>query len=67
MVSDDPAHASEALKPAASLALALDVIEARLEALPLGAGPDAIAAALAGPVRALDGAAKAAFSAEEPF
>jgi len=42
------------------LALALDAIEARLDALNLGSGPDAIADALAGPVRAFDAAAKGA-------
>ena len=42
------------------LALALDAIEARLDALGMGAAPDAIVDALAGPVRAFDAAAKEA-------
>jgi len=40
--------------------LALDAIEARLDALGMGAAPDAIVDALAGPVRAFDAAAKEA-------
>ncbi|MBL8536956.1 MAG: hypothetical protein JNM59_06090 [Hyphomonadaceae bacterium] len=45
---------------AARLSAALDAIEAALEALELSTDPDAVAAALAGPVRAFDTAAKEA-------
>ena len=43
-----------------ALGLALDAIEARLDALAPDAGADVIAQALAGPVRAFDAAAAAA-------
>ena len=60
MVSDSPSEA--ALAQARRLAAALDVIEARLGALALGADPDEVVAALADPVRAFDAAAKEALS-----
>ena len=44
--------------PAAALAAALDAVEACLDAFEPGVDFDAAAAALAGPVRALDAAAK---------
>ena len=56
--------AAEALSQAKSLALALDAIESKLDALDLGADPDAVAQALAAPVRAFDAAAKAAGNGE---
>lgn len=59
MASDSPPDARAALQ-ARRLAQALDAIEARLDALDLGADPDAVAAALAEPVRAFDAAAKEA-------
>jgi hypothetical protein len=42
------------------LALALDAIEAQLDALPAGAGIDDLVAALAAPVAAFDAVAKEA-------
>jgi hypothetical protein len=50
----------ETAEQARRLALALDAIEARLDALGLGAPPDAIVDALAEPVRAFDAAAREA-------
>jgi hypothetical protein len=61
MASDSPPEAHLALQ-ARSLAQALDAIEARLDALELGADPDVVAAALAEPVRAFDAAAKEALA-----
>jgi hypothetical protein len=60
MASDSLPDHREAAEQARRLALALDAIEARLDALSLGAGPDAIVDALAGPVTAFDAAAKEA-------
>lgn len=60
MASDSPNKALDAEAHARALALALDVIEAELNALEPGAGADHIAQKLAGPVRAFDAAAKAA-------
>jgi hypothetical protein len=57
MATDSP---SEAAAQARRLAAALDAIEARLDALSLGADPDEVAAALAEPIRAFDAAAKEA-------
>jgi hypothetical protein len=45
---------------ARQLAVALDAIEAELDRLELGASPDVVARALAGPIRAFDAAAKEA-------
>jgi hypothetical protein len=56
MVSDSPTKA--VADQARRLAAALDTIEARLDALKLGADPDEVAAALADPVRAFDAAAR---------
>lgn len=61
MASDSPPDARAAVQ-ARRLAQALDAIEARLDALDLGADPDAVAAALAEPVRAFDAAAKEALA-----
>jgi hypothetical protein len=47
---------------ARQLALAIDAIEARLDALELGAPPDAVARALEAPVRVFDAAAKEALA-----
>ena len=60
MASDSHPDGRVSAEQARRLALALDAIEARLDGLNLGAGPDAIADALAGPVRAFDAAAKGA-------
>ena len=60
MASDSLPDDREAAEQGRRLAMALDAIEARLDGLNLGAGPDAIADALAGPVRAFDAAAKGA-------
>lgn len=60
MASDSRTDDREAAQQARRLALALDLIEARLDALNLGSGPDAIVDALAGPVKAFDAAAKEA-------
>lgn len=53
---DDRVRAEQARR----LALALDAIESRLDALGMGAAPDAIVDALAEPVRAFDAAAREA-------
>jgi len=67
MASFPPAAAAAAdAASARALGLALDAIEAQLDRLTFGAGPDAVAGALAGPVRAFDAAAKAALSEEGP-
>lgn len=58
MASGSPAQAHETAALARRLALAVDAIEAELAALELGANPDVVAEALAGPVRAFDAAAK---------
>ena len=60
MASDSPSE--PAAVQARRLAAALDVIEARLDSLALGADPDEVVAALAEPVRAFDAAAKEALS-----
>ena len=54
------ARSDTAERQAAAVSAALDELEARLDALPLGADPDTVAKALAEPVRALDAAAKEA-------
>ncbi len=56
MASDSPSR--DAGDQAWRLARALDAIEAKLDALELGADPDAVARALADPIRAFDAAAK---------
>jgi hypothetical protein len=58
MASVSPAQPHETAALARRLALAVDAIEAALSALEPGANPDAVAEALAGPVRAFDAAAK---------
>ena len=60
MASDSLPDDREAAEQVRRLALALDAIEARLDALNLGSGADAIVDALAGPVKAFDAAAKEA-------
>lgn len=57
MVIESPPDAKIA-DQARRLALALDAIEAELARLELGAAPDAVIAALAGPVSNFDAAAK---------
>ncbi|MEZ6023823.1 MAG: hypothetical protein R3C16_10525 [Hyphomonadaceae bacterium] len=66
MASDSPSGLRDAAAGARQLALALDALESRLAQLEFGADADTIAEALAGPVRALDAAAKAALSREAP-
>ena len=58
MVSATPSQPRKAVDEARRLALALDAIEAELDMLNLGAPPDQVAAALAGPVRQFDAAAE---------
>ncbi|MBS0386793.1 MAG: hypothetical protein JSS00_15735 [Proteobacteria bacterium] len=60
MASDSLPDDREIAEQARRLALALDVIEARLDGLGIGAAPDAIADALADPVRAFDAAVREA-------
>lgn len=60
MASDSRTEAVSATAAAQRLSLALDVIEAALDRLELGADPDVVAKALAGPVRAFDAAAREA-------
>jgi hypothetical protein len=60
MTSDSLSETREAALRARRLAAALDAIEAQLDALELGADPDAVARALAEPIRAFDAAAKEA-------
>ncbi len=60
MASNSHPDGDVSAKQARRLALALDAIEARLDALGMGAEPDAIVDALAEPVRAFDAAAKEA-------
>jgi hypothetical protein len=55
----------EAEREARRLREALDLIEARLDSLALGADADAVAEALAEPVRAFDAAARAALGRRE--
>jgi hypothetical protein len=59
MASDSLSEVRAAAQ-ARQLAAALDVIEAELDRLELGASPDVVARALAEPIRALDAAAKEA-------
>ncbi len=59
MASDSPSVRDTAAQ-ARRLAEALDAIESELNKLDFGADPGAVAAALAGPVRAFDAAAKEA-------
>jgi hypothetical protein len=58
MASDSPAEAEKTAAQARRLAMALDAIEAQLDALKLGADPDVIAKALAEPIAALGAAAR---------
>jgi len=60
MASDSHPDGRVSAEQARRLALALDAIEARLGALGMDAAPDAIADALAEPVRAFDAAAREA-------
>jgi hypothetical protein len=60
MASDSPSEVRDRAQQARTLAMALDAIEAELERLELGADPDVVAHALAGPIRAFDAAAKEA-------
>ncbi len=60
MASDSPSEVRDTLTQARGLGLALDAIEAQLDSLDLGANADAVAKALAGPIRAFDAAASAA-------
>lgn len=62
MASDSPAETKKAATRARRLALALDAIEAQLDSLELGAGPDVVAKALAKPIEAFDAAAREALS-----
>ena len=60
MAVERPPETEDIALQARRLALALDAIEAELARLSLGADPDAIADALANPIRAFDAAAKGA-------
>lgn len=60
MASDSPAEAKRTAVQARRLALALDAIEAQLDALELGAQPDVVARALKQPIKAFDAAAREA-------
>ena len=60
MASDSHPDDRVTAEQARRLALALDAIEARLDALSVGAAPDAIVDALADPIRAFDAAAREA-------
>lgn len=60
MASDSHSELRNAAAEARRLALALDVIEAELARLELGAHPDVVARALAEPLRAFDAAAREA-------
>ena len=60
MASDSHPDDRVTAEQARRLALALDAIEARLNALSVGAAPDAIVDALADPIRAFDAAAREA-------
>jgi hypothetical protein len=58
MANESPSGPFDAAVYARRLALALDAIEAQLDALPPGAEIGAVASALAGPVAAFDALAK---------
>lgn len=60
MASDSLPEPRDAALEARRLALALDLIEAELARLELGAHPDVVAKALAEPIRAFDAAAREA-------
>lgn len=60
MASDSPAETKNAALQARRLALALDAIEAQLDALELGATPDVVAKALKKPIEAFDAAVREA-------
>jgi hypothetical protein len=60
MASDSHPELRDSARQARRLALALDVIEAELARLELGAHPDVVAKALAEPIRAFDAAAREA-------
>lgn len=60
MASDSATHALKTGFHARRLALALDAIEAELDALELGADADVVAAALKEPIEAFDAAAREA-------
>ena len=62
MASDSPDETRKAALQARRLALALDVIEAQLDAVELGASPDVVAKALKQPIEAFDAAAREALS-----
>ena len=62
MASDSPADTRKAAVQARRLALALDAIEARLDALELGAHPDVVVKALKEPIEAFDAAAREALA-----
>jgi len=61
MASDSPADAEKAAAQARRLALALDAIEAQLNALELGAPSDVVERALKKPVEAFDAVARETF------
>ncbi len=60
MASDSLSELRDSTLEARRLALALDLIEAELARLELGAHPDVVARALAEPIRAFDAAAREA-------
>jgi hypothetical protein len=57
MASDSLSEVREAARKARQLGAALDVLEAELARLELGAAPAVVARALAEPIRAFDAAA----------
>ena len=61
MASDSPAETRKTAHQA-RLALALDAIEAQLDALELGSNPDVVAMTLRTPIEAFDAAAREALS-----
>ncbi len=60
MASDSPSEVRDTLTQARRRGWALDAIETQLDSLNLGADADAVAKALAGPIRAFDAAANGA-------
>jgi hypothetical protein len=60
MASDSLSELRDTALEARRLALAVDLIEAELARLELGAHPDVVAKALAEPIRAFDAAAREA-------
>lgn len=62
MASDSRSEAARAAADADTLSLALDALEAKLDALEQDAPPDVVAEAVGAPVRAFGAAAKEALA-----